>query len=172
VVGRDRLAALADDLWSVSAQAMVGEVDFAAHIDLVLERQGLGDRREALLATWRAIEPVSDVHDVLARVRRSVPCYLASNQDSYRAQVMREHLRYADLLDGLFFSCEIGAAKPDADFFDAVVARLGLAAAEVLFIDDVAANVTAARTAGLQAERWHHDLGVGDLEQLLAAHGL
>jgi putative hydrolase of the HAD superfamily len=172
VVGPERVAALADDLWSVSTQALIGEVDFADHVERVVERQGLTDRREALLATWRDIEPVAEVHEVLARVRRSVPCHLASNQDSYRARVMREHLRYGDVLDGLFFSCEVGAAKPDAAFFDTVVATLGLAAPEVLLIDDVAANVAAARAAGLRAEQWHHDRGVGDLEQLLAVHGL
>ena len=50
VVGAERVAALAADLWSVSSQAMVGEVDFADHIDLVLERQRLGAHREAYVA--------------------------------------------------------------------------------------------------------------------------
>ena len=95
------------------------------------------------------IEPVLEAHEVVARVRRRVPCYLASNQDSYRARVMREHLRYADLLDGLFFSCDVGAAKPDPAFFAAVVDALELPADEVLFVDDVRPNVEAARAAGV-----------------------
>lgn len=172
VIGADRVAAFAEDLWSVSAEALVGQVDFAQHIDLVLERQQLGELRDALLAIWRDLQPVLQAHEVVARVRRRVPCYLASNQDSHRARVMREHLKYDDLLDGFFFSCELGAAKPDPAFFTAVVEALGLPAEDILFVDDLAANVAAARTAGLQAEEWHHDRGVEALEALLAGHGL
>lgn len=171
-IGADRVPALADDLWSVSAEALVGAVDFAGHIDLVLERQQLLEVRDAVLSTWRDLEAVRQAHDVVARVRRSVPCYLASNQDSYRAQVMREHLRYDDLLDGFFFSCEVGAAKPDEAFFAAVVEALDVPAGQILFIDDLAANVDAARVRGLQAEQWQHHDGVEALEKLLAAHGL
>lgn len=172
VIGADRVAAYAEDLWSVSAQALVGQVDFARHIELVLERQQLGELRDELLAIWRDLEPVGQAHEVVARVRRHVPCYLASNQDSHRARVMREHLRYDDLLDGFFFSCELGAAKPDPAFFAGAVEALGVPAEEILFVDDLAANVAAARAAGLRAEEWHHDRGVEALEALLAVHGL
>lgn len=172
VIGPDRVAAFADDLWSVSAQALVGEVDFVEHIDLVLDRQQLHELRDAVLATWRDLEAVQEAHDVVARVRHRVPCYLASNQDNHRARVMREHLRYDDLVDGAFFSCDVGAAKPDERFFTAVVEQLALPADEVLFIDDVPANVEAARKCGLHAEEWQHERGVAALDALLAAHGL
>lgn len=172
VIGADLVPRLAEDLWSVSARALVGEVDFAAHIDRVLTAQGLTADREALLATWRDIEAVAAAREHVARLRRRVPCYLASNQDSYRAQVMREHLGYDDLLDGCFFSCDLGAAKPDPAYFAAVVAALALAPEEILFIDDVEVNVVAARAAGLQAEVWHHDRGIEVLVALLGTHDL
>ena len=172
VIGAERVPAFAEELWAVSAKALVGEVDFARHIDLVLERQQLLNLRDDLLATWRDLEAVRQAHDVVARVRRRVPCYLASNQDSHRSRVMREHLRYDDLLDGYFFSCEVGAAKPDEAFFEHVVGTLGVPAGELLFVDDLAANVAAARVCGLRAEQWHHDDGIEALDALLADHGL
>jgi putative hydrolase of the HAD superfamily len=172
VIGADRVPRLAEQLWAVSAEALVGEVDFGAHIESVLAAQELAAERDALLATWRDIEAVVDAHAQVARLRGRVPCYLASNQDSYRAQVMREQLRYDDLLDGFFFSCDLGAAKPDPAYFDAVVNALGLPPAEILFFDDLSANVAAARAAGLRAEVWHHEEGVEALEALLATYQL
>jgi putative hydrolase of the HAD superfamily len=172
VIGVDRVPRFADELWSVSARALVGEVDFAAHIEQVLTAQELTAERDALLATWQDIEAVAAAHEQVARLRSRVPCYLASNQDSYRAQVMREHLRYDDLVDGFFFSCDLGAAKPAPAYFGAVVDALALPPEEILFIDDVDANVAAARAAGLCAEVWHHDRGVEALVALLATYRL
>jgi glucose-1-phosphatase len=43
--------------------------------------------------------------------------------------------------------------KPDLEIYQQAVARLGVAPNEVLFFDDLEENVSAARHAGLQAER-------------------
>jgi putative hydrolase of the HAD superfamily len=172
VIGRDRVAAFAEELWSVSARALVGEVDFSAHIELVLVNQGLLDLREDLLATWRDVVPVAHAIEIVTRLRARVPCYLASNQDSHRARVMREHLRYDELFDGHFFSCDLGAVKPDPAYFDRVVHALDLPAGAILFVDDLDDNVAAARSAGLRASRWQHEQGPEALTKILETHGL
>jgi putative hydrolase of the HAD superfamily len=66
----------------------------------------------------------------------------------------------------------VGAAKPAPAFFAAVVDALALPAAEILFVDDVPANVAAAREAGLEAAEWHHERGIAALDELLAPYGL
>ena len=53
-----------------------------------------------------------------------------------------------------------------------LIFRDGMQVGELLFIDDSQANVDGARAAGLSAEYWHHDRGVGDLVALLDRHGL
>ncbi len=54
-------------------------------------------------------------------------------------------------LEPLFLSCEIGACKPSDAAFEAVEAALGVAAQQILFIDDTLANVEAARARGWDA---------------------
>jgi putative hydrolase of the HAD superfamily len=98
--------------------------------------------------------------------------HLGTNQQAGRAAYMRDELGYDDLFDESFYSCELGAAKPDPAFFCRVLDRLGAAAPEVLFVDDNEANVVAARECGLAAEHWHLDEGVDLLRDRLAGHGL
>jgi len=45
----------------------------------------------------------------------------------------------------------MGVAKPDQNYFRAILASLGLAAAEVLFVDDKPQNVASARSVGIPA---------------------
>jgi len=71
----------------------------------------------------------------------------------------------------LVFSCELKTAKPAAECFTAALARLGAAAAEVIFIDDRPENVAAAVTLRMQSIRF---TSAGQaralLAQLLARH--
>lgn len=65
---------------------------------------------------------------------------------------LRAMLTQQDLLrrfDALAISAEIGAMKPDAAAYRAVLAMLGMDAQTCVFIDDVPANVAAAQAVGL-----------------------
>jgi FMN phosphatase YigB (HAD superfamily) len=69
-------------------------------------------------------------------------------------------------LDPMFFSSRIGACKPSSEAFAAVEAGLGMAPAEILFIDDTAANVDAALSRGWDAIRYiSNDQLVAELAQ-------
>jgi HAD superfamily hydrolase (TIGR01509 family) len=57
-------------------------------------------------------------------------------------------------LKPMFFSAELRACKPSPEAFDAVEAGLSLPPAEILFIDDAAANVEAALARGWDAVRF------------------
>jgi glucose-1-phosphatase len=56
------------------------------------------------------------------------------------------------VFDRHFSSHELGLLKPDRDVFDRVVADLGCEPERILFLDDNAINVDAARSAGLHGE--------------------
>jgi putative hydrolase of the HAD superfamily len=73
------------------------------------------------------------------------------------------------VLDPMFFSSRVGACKPSPEAFAAVEAAVGLAPAEILFIDDTAANAEAARVRGWDAILYRSD---GQLIADLAARGL
>lgn len=76
-------------------------------------------------------------------------------------------------LDGRFervlASCHLRARKPEAGFYERLLADLELPAAAVLFVDDREENVAAARRVGIAAHRF---AGVGRLRRWLAGHDL
>lgn len=122
---------------------------------------------------WERVDVCRPVLELAAALGTAgIGVHLATNQNPERARFMREALGYDAEFDRSFYSCELGATKPGADFFDAVLADLGAAPDEVLLVDDGAKNVAAARDQGLRAEQWQVSDGIDTLRSLLAAHGL
>ncbi|MCC6164431.1 MAG: HAD family phosphatase [Acidobacteria bacterium] len=77
---------------------------------------------------------------------------LAALSNSNAAHWARlDALGVLDAFDMALGSQDAGRRKPDPAIFDDMVARLGVEPASVLFFDDSAANVAAARTRGLHA---------------------
>ncbi len=153
--------------------AMTGALIDEARIRANAHRLGLGDRVDDIVAVWSMFDLVSPSLEVVSLVRAAgTACYLATNQDAYRAACMREKAPYGEILDGAYYSCDIGVAKPSAAFFEYIVTDLGLAPDQLLFLDDQLKNVVGARSAGLNAEQWAHDDGVTRLRTILDAHGI
>lgn len=75
----------------------------------------------------------------------------------------------AGRFDEVVASCHLGARKPDAAFYEALLDRLGCTAGEVLFVDDREVNVEAARAVGIASHRFAHAAGV---RRFLADHGV
>ncbi|QNK52545.1 HAD-IA family hydrolase [Dermacoccus sp. PAMC28757] len=146
------------------------KVDEAA-IRTLAHDAGLDDRVRDVLSVWWTFDLIHAALDIVARLRdQGIASYLASNQDSYRAACMRERTLYGQVLDGAYYSCDLGVAKPSTAFFNHIASDLSVPHNELLFIDDHPANVTGARSAGLNAECWTHTDGIGRLLALLAAH--
>ena len=122
---------------------------------------------------WLSVEPVAASLAVVRALRQGgYGVHLGTNQERYRAAHMREVLGYDGLFDVSCYSWELGAAKPDLAFFTEAARRIGAEPAAILFIDDNAENVAAARAAGLSAEQWCLDDGHDLLHDLLAQHGV
>jgi len=69
----------------------------------------------------------------------------------------------------IYASARFKTAKPDPDCYRRCLSELQVAPENVLFVDDLAANVAGAREAGLLA---HHHTSVEAFRQVLSAHGL
>jgi HAD superfamily hydrolase (TIGR01509 family) len=54
------------------------------------------------------------------------------------------------IFDPLVLSWEVGSSKPQGRIFEVLIATLSMDPSEILLIDDVAANITAAKDLGLQ----------------------
>ncbi|HEY1244067.1 MAG TPA: HAD-IA family hydrolase [Hyphomicrobiaceae bacterium] len=107
------------------------------------------------------------IRPLLARASRALPLYAFSNTNA--AHQACWSIRFADLLAGfcrVFVSNELGARKPDAAAFRAVVAAMGVPPGRILFFDDLAANVAGARASGMQAVEV---AAVADIERALGS---
>jgi putative hydrolase of the HAD superfamily len=177
---RPAVGHLVDDVEGFLAEAFAAEkatlTGQARWVDVLrdlMRRWDIEDAYEDALAVWLTIEPVVESRELLEKVRASgVPCYLATNQDIRRGTYMHENLGYADILDGAFYSYELGLAKPDPAYFEEIARRLSLPVGDVLFVDDNLVNVESARSVGMRAEKWHLDDGVDALGEVLGRHGL
>jgi HAD superfamily hydrolase (TIGR01509 family) len=79
------------------------------------------------------------------------PTWLVSNTDPLHFSHLRPRLPVLERFTGLFLSYEAGLIKPDPAYFHAALERVGLPAAQCVFVDDRPENVEAARTCGLRA---------------------
>lgn len=76
---------------------------------------------------------------------------------------------FEDVTDAIVYSHEVGLAKPDPRAYALTAERLGVRPDEVLFLDDVEANVLAAHDAG-----WHGVLhvstpaSIAEMERVIA----
>ena len=96
---------------------------------------------------------------------RGVPTAIVSNC----ADNTRPHLELtglSTLVDELVLSCEVGVAKPAPAIFEIALDRLGVAAADTLFVDDQPAFCDAAAGLGIRAVRIDRFRGTGDVSDL------
>jgi glucose-1-phosphatase len=123
-------------------------------VELFRERFGFrGDLAEFERAWAAGFVPDEDVLAVVDGLDPSVGRAILSDNSAVLLDAMPRFL--PDLwrrFDHVLFSCEIKALKPAPATFQYALDRLGCAPADVLFFDDRAANVEAARSLGIEAE--------------------
>ncbi len=132
---------------------MRGDADFAATVAEVLKKWDSPYSVEQAIETHTKIVALSaESIEVVRALRKSgVGAYLATNQHEYRAKYMSEVLGYADIFDGEFYSCRLGAMKPDVGYFHAVLKSLPYEPHQLLFIDDRDRNVEQRRALAFKA---------------------
>lgn len=115
--------------------------------------------------------PVEGTHELVHRLAAGgVPQYAITNFGVDTWTMFRPTFPILDHMRDIVVSGIEKLTKPGREIYDLAAGRFGLAPAEMLFIDDNAANVAAARELGWQA---HHFTGdVAALEAELAARGL
>lgn len=166
--------AFMDDVFVAELPSLAGEGGFLPALATVLERYGASTPAAELHeAVWCRIEVEPASVDVVRTLRRhGYGVHLGTNQQPERAAYMRRALGYDELFDVSCYSHELGAAKPDPAYFERAASRIGAEIGSILFVDDRADNVAAARSVGMPAERWDLDEGHDALERRLAGHGV
>lgn len=114
---------------------------------------------EELLEYWFKHEDVCNeellqlIHELQSR---EVSCYLATDQEKYRAEYMK-NVMFKNMFDDYFISCELGVTKTDPQFFETVIARLKqrypeLKPENVVFFDDSQSKVDIACSVGISGQ--------------------
>ena len=139
----------------------------------VAKGNGLADRLQEFVAYWFEKDSLID-HEVLAladawRSRTGGKVFAATNQEHHRAADLRDRLGLDKHFDEIIYSAALGVCKPERVFFTNAQARMGVTAAQsILFVDDTAANVDAARACGWRAMLYR---GPDSLKEALARWG-
>jgi len=161
-------------IWAsgVEARADAGELNERDYLVELGERLGC----RVTLDTWLAARQVAMTphHEVLALARRLAErgrvAVLTNN-----SRLVADHIRrlcpavFEVFGSAVHASAEFGAAKPAHQVFLRCLDQMGVAPGEVLFVDDLSANVAGAIGAGLHG---HHFESAEALERVLRQYRL
>ena len=132
-----------------------GTLEVPALVQRIVARTGLAPAEVQAVVDGvpRELQPIAESVALLRTLRDAghAQVFLSNMPAPYADHLEAEHdfLRWFD--DGLF-SARVQAIKPEPGIFALAAERFGVPPAELLFFDDVRANVLAARAAGWQAE--------------------
>jgi putative hydrolase of the HAD superfamily len=138
------------------------------------DRLGLSDDQadELMADQWRWYVGTLDqpLYDWFAGVRgRGLIAGILSNSGPGAREAERVW-GLEEITEHIVYSHEVGLAKPDRAIYELTASRLGVQPREIVFLDDVPANVAAARAAGWRAVL-HEDTerSIAEIEQIIAA---
>lgn len=149
---------------------VTGVEDLKEHIIANPELWQWSGTADELLDFWFEAEDVRN-EELLALISRlkeaGVPCYLATDQEKYRAAYMK-NVMFRGLFDGYFVSAELGVTKTDPRFFELVLEELreehpDLKPHEVIFFDDSQSKVDTAKKLGIDARLFTNNEQVSNL---------
>jgi putative hydrolase of the HAD superfamily len=131
-----------------------GEIDAAEYFQHLAGLLHLDADHDSIAQGWNAIfqGTISEAVELVRVARAHVPCYAFTNTNA--AHMAAWQARYPEVpaaFDGIFASHQLGRRKPEAAAFEVVIEAIGVPPGSIVFFDDVAENVDAARAAGLRA---------------------
>jgi epoxide hydrolase-like predicted phosphatase len=165
----DQLGERMADVWRDGGIGAITEADVHR---AARDRLGLDDRQLAAFMAdlWRDYLGTANA-ELIAYVSRLRPRYLTGIlSNSFVGAREREQAAYGleDLVDDIVYSHECGLSKPDPRSYALACERLAVAPRETIFVDDLAANVEAARQAGLHAVHYRDNAqAIAEIERLL-----
>ena len=130
-------------------EGLMSSVDFFAKLR---EKYKLELEFEEFQDIWNIIfEENAEVNDIIIYLKnKGFPIFLLSNTNELHFSYIMERYPIVHSLDEWILSYEVGAKKPKQKIYDTIFERTDTARSEVLYIDDVAEYVEAAKTYGLQ----------------------
>ena len=96
--------------------------------------------------------PIAGSVDILAELKAlGTPLYCLTNFSAETYPATFERFEFLRWFEGILVSGEVGIIKPDPRIFELLIERFAMDPRRAVYIDDVEANVTAARPFGIHA---------------------
>ena len=152
-------------------ECVTGRANLSDELEPVLPQWGWHSTPSHFIETWMREDgrPNGKFLELIAGLnQRGWKCHVASVQERNRAKYLRETVGFANAFDRTFFSCDVGVAKPNPEFFSKVQQELGKPPGALLLVDDSPTCIKAAHDAGW---RTFHYRGPADQADLLIEIG-
>jgi putative hydrolase of the HAD superfamily len=133
-------------------QLEIGELDGAGFYRRLAADFGFTGDYAEFATIWSDIFTADEAMLALAaRLKGRLPRFILSNTNPIHMEFICGRFPAIRDFDGHVLSHEVGALKPDRRIYEATLRRLGVTAGQVVFVDDIRANVEGARAVGMQA---------------------
>ncbi len=145
-----------------------GEISATQYFECLRDTLGLRLTDAQFEAGWNEVVrgEFPGVAALIEQAAQRLPLYVFSNTNAmHHAHWGPSHARLLQPFRRLFMSYEMGLRKPEALAFNYIAAEIGVPLPNILFFDDTAENVLAARALGMQAVQV---AGVDQLRSALA----
>ena len=157
--GKDgELGTLSQAQWQAGLRQFIGMTP--AQLEAFVEefwKTYLGDPNPGLVAYFSALRP---------RYRTA----LLSNSFDGAREREEDRYHFAELVDFIIYSHEVGLAKPDPRIYALTSQRLGVQPQEIVFLDEVERNVAAAAASGFHTILYQHNTqAIAEIERCLQA---
>jgi putative hydrolase of the HAD superfamily len=142
--------------WRLFDRGQLTEAELLGRLEL-----GTGHSRDTLVAIVEAArgclrEKPETVKLVRTLRQRGFNLYCLSNMPSPFYEDLRRRHDFWDVFEGVVISGEIQLMKPEPEIYRHLLERFDLRAHESVFVDDLQANVDAAKAVGLHAIRFQN----------------
>jgi putative hydrolase of the HAD superfamily len=134
-----------------------GTLPIAAAIAGAASRTGLPEAGLARMfrRVPSALVPIPQMIDLLHRLKaRGHSLYCLSNMHADSLAYLKAGYAFWELFNGAVISCLVHLCKPEPAIYAYMLETLGLTGSETLFIDDLEANLVAAKPFGLRTIRF------------------
>lgn len=136
----------------IFSDCRLGKADLKEELAKVIGTWGWKGTVDGLLQFWfsKGTEIDEEVASFIRELRQTgVRTFLATDQEKYRGEHLRQTLGGGKLFEEVFFSAEVGCPKKDPAFFEHVYQAISdVPRDQILFVDDGEKNIETAKQFG------------------------
>ena len=135
-----------------------GALDRAGFLSALREILGHTGPDEDLTRAWQEIfQPNEPMWRLVEALHGHYPLYLLSNTNCLHHEYLAREYEVFEKFAGGVFSYRAKLMKPEPEIFALAIRQFGVEPGSTVYLDDLSANVEAARAAGLRAFQYHPD---------------